>query len=60
MGEKRKAQRIDREMSFDAIGAFVKAEAFGLDTRVAGVLHRLGIDHQQRCPLGFFLACSRT
>lgn len=74
VGEKRKAQRINREMSFDAIGAFVKAEAFGLDTRkailrleystaicrVAGILHRLGIDHQQRCPLGFFLTCSRT
>jgi hypothetical protein len=33
-------------MSLDAIDAFVKAEAFGLNTGVTGILHRLGIDDQ--------------
>ena len=47
-------------MSFDAIGAFVTAEALGLDTGVAGILHRLGINEQQCCPLGFFFTCART
>ncbi len=60
VGEKRKTQCIHREVSFDAIGAFVKAEALGLDTGVAGIFHCLGINEQQCCPLGFFFTCSRT
>jgi len=60
MSEKRKTQCIHRQMSFDAIGAFVQAEALGLDTGVAGILYRLGINEQQGCPLGFFFTCSRT
>ena len=44
VGEKRKTQCIHRKVSFDAIGAFVKAEALGFDTGVAGIFHRLGIN----------------
>jgi len=51
---------INGEMSFDAVGTFVKAKAFGLNTGIAGILHGLRVNHQQRCPLGFFLTCSRT
>lgn len=39
--KERKAQRIDCQMPFDTIGRFVKAKSFRLDTRIAGVLHRL-------------------
>ena len=45
---------INGEMSFDAVGTFVKAKAFGLNTGIAGILHGLRVNHQQRCPLGFF------
>jgi hypothetical protein len=45
VGEKWKAQRINSKMSFNTISTFVKAEAFGLDIRIAGILYRLGIDH---------------
>jgi hypothetical protein len=51
---------INGEMSFDAVGTFVKPKAFGLNTGIAGILHGLRVNHQQRCPLGFFLICSRT
>ena len=39
--EERKPQRIDGEMSLNAIGRFVEAKAFGLNTRIAGILHSL-------------------
>jgi hypothetical protein len=32
---------INGEMSFDAVGTFVKAKAFGLNTGIAGILHGL-------------------
>ena len=41
VGKKRKAQRINGEMSFDAVGTFVKAKAFGFNTGIAGILHSL-------------------
>jgi hypothetical protein len=32
---------INGEMSFDAVGTFVKAKALGLNTGIAGILHGL-------------------
>jgi hypothetical protein len=36
-----KQARINGEMSFDAVGTFVKAKAFGFNTGIAGILHSL-------------------
>jgi len=60
VSKKRQAQGIDGKMAFDAIGAFVVTEPFGLDTGIARIFHSLRIDDQQSSPLWFFLTCCRT
>ena len=52
--EERESQRIDGQMTLDAIGRFVEAKALGVDTSVAGILHRLRVDDNQPSPLLFF------
>jgi hypothetical protein len=39
--KKGKAQGVHSEMAFDPVGGFVEAKALRLNTRIAGVLHRL-------------------
>jgi hypothetical protein len=46
-------------MSFNAIGAFVKAKSFRLNTRITSIFHRLRVNHDESRPLWFFLTCSR-
>ena len=58
--KKGKPQRIHREMPLNPIRRFVEAKAFRVHTRIASILHRLGVNDQQGRPLGFFLTCSRT
>lgn len=41
-------------MPFDAIRCLVETKPFGLHTRITGVLHRLRINDDRRCPFGFF------
>ena len=58
--KKRKAKRINSQMPFDPVRCFVNAETFGINSSIAGVLNRLGVDDDQGCPFWFFLTCSRT
>jgi hypothetical protein len=44
MRKKRQPQSIDSKMSFDAIGGFVMTKPLGLDTGIASVIYRLGVD----------------
>jgi hypothetical protein len=44
MGEKRKAQRIDCQVSLDPIGAFVTAKPLRGDGCITGVVYCLGVD----------------
>ena len=44
MGKERKSQRIDGEMTFDAIGSLVVTKAFGSNAGVADVFNRLGVN----------------
>lgn len=41
VGKEREAQGIDRQMPFDAIGGFVEAKTFRLDTGITGILNCL-------------------
>lgn len=47
-------------MPFNPVGRFVEAKLLGLYTRITSILHGLRVNDDQRCPLGFFLTCSRT
>ena len=47
-------QRIDRQMTLDAIGRFVEAKALGVNAGITGILHRLRVDDNQPSPLPFF------
>jgi hypothetical protein len=40
VSKKRQAQRIDREVTFYAICAFVMTESFRLNPGITGILHR--------------------
>lgn len=44
--EEWQAERIDGQMSLDAISALVMAEPFGLNPSIAGVFHRLRVDDE--------------
>ena len=54
MGEEGEPQGIHREMSFNPIRRFVKAETFGVHTGIAGVLHRLRVNQEQSGSLWVF------
>lgn len=53
--EEGKSQRIHRQMPFDPIRRFVEAKPLRVHTGIARILHRLRVNDDQRCPLGFFL-----
>jgi hypothetical protein len=58
MGEKRKAQRVNCEVSLNPIGAFVATEAVRFTLGgITSILDDLRINDQKCCPLPFFWAC---
>lgn len=44
MSKEGKPKRINSEMPFNPIGCFVETESLRLHTRIASILHRLGVN----------------
>ena len=55
-----KPKGVNSQMPFNTVGGFVETKTFRLDTGIAGIFHRLGVNDDQRRPVWFFLTCSRT